>query len=69
MKLSCIGGVKMTNNQKTTHKRKRQISISLNVSVIDYFKNMSEKTGVPYQTLINMYLVDCVQNEKQMTWE
>ncbi len=59
----------MTDSQKTTHKRKRQISISLNVSVIDYFKNMSEKTGVPYQTLINMYLVDCVQNEKQMTWE
>ena len=59
----------MTDNQKISHKRKRQISISLNVSVIDYFKNMSEKTGVPYQTLINMYLVDCVQNEKQMTWE
>lgn len=59
----------MENNKRTTHKRKQQISISLNVSVIEYFKDMSEKTEIPYQTLINMYLVDCVQNKKQMTWE
>lgn len=59
----------MDDDKRNTHKRKQQISISLNVSVIDYFKDMSDNTGIPYQTLINMYLIDCVQNKKRMIWE
>ena len=46
---------------------KKQVTINLNVDTIDYFKNMSKELGVPYQTLINMYLADCVENKRQLT--
>jgi uncharacterized protein (DUF4415 family) len=41
-------------------KLKKQISIRLDVDVIDYFKKVSIESDVPYQQLINMYLSDCV---------
>ncbi len=49
---------------------KKQITIKLAPSVIDYFKNESNNTGIPYQTLINLYLEDCVKKEKklEMVW-
>ncbi|MBQ3185507.1 MAG: BrnA antitoxin family protein [Firmicutes bacterium] len=52
-------------------KEKKQITINLNTEVVDYFKQQSENSGIPYQTLINMYLTDCVVNERklQMEWK
>ena len=49
---------------------KKQITINLNSDTIDYFKAMSEKTGIPYQTLINLYLSDCAKNKRElkMAW-
>lgn len=44
---------------------KQQITIKLAPSVIDYFKGLAEKTSIPYQTLINMYLSDCVRNKRE----
>ncbi len=38
---------------------KKQVTIRLDEVTIDYFKKLSEETGVPYQTLINLYLRDC----------
>ena len=38
---------------------KRQITIRLDDTTIDYFKNLSEETDIPYQSLINLYLRDC----------
>lgn len=51
-------------------KLKTQVTINLNIDAIDYFKDQSSKTGIPYQTLINLYLVDCAQNKKKIniTW-
>ena len=43
---------------------KKQITINLSEEVLDYFKNLSEKTSIPYQTLINFYLLDCVKNKR-----
>lgn len=50
---------------------KRQISIKLDNDTIEYFKNMSKDTGIPYQTLINMYLSDCAAKHKtlEMVWK
>lgn len=45
---------------------KKQITIKLAPSVIEYFKMESKDTGIPYQTLINMYLEDCVQKKKKL---
>ena len=46
-------------------KSKQQITINLDNDVVDYFKKMSTSYEIPYQTLINMYLLDCVTNKKQ----
>ena len=45
---------------------KKQITINISEEVLDYFKQLSEETSVPYQTLINFYLLDCVKNKKKM---
>jgi uncharacterized protein (DUF4415 family) len=44
---------------------KKQITIRLDNRAIDYFKELSEETGFSYQTLINLYLMDCAENEKK----
>ena len=55
-----------TNGVKNPYTKhlKKQITININEDVLEYFKNMSLETGIPYQNLINMYLVDCVKNKK-----
>lgn len=45
---------------------KKQITINIDSEAIDYFKKQSEKAGIPYQTLINLYLKDCAQNNRQL---
>ena len=37
---------------------------------VDYFRQMAEKTGIPYQTLVNLYLRDCAQQQRklEMQW-
>ena len=45
---------------------KKQVTLRLGVDVIDYFKNLAEETGVPYQNLINLYLQDCVHSQKKL---
>ncbi len=51
-------------------KLKRQVTIRLGEDVIDYFKAMSEETGIPYQSLINLYLRDCMEQGRklEMDW-
>lgn len=49
---------------------KRQITINIDNDTIDYFKAESKKSGLPYQTLINLYLSDCASKKRklQLTW-
>ena len=47
-------------------KLKKQITIKLSPAVIDYFKEESEETGIPYQTLINLYLTDCMKEKRKL---
>ncbi len=49
-------------------KAKKQITINLNVDTVDYFKAQAEETGIPYQTLINLYLADCVKNNRKISF-
>ena len=50
---------------------KKQVTIKISPAVIEYFKAQANKVGMPYQTLINLYLLDCVNNKRelQMTWK
>ena len=47
-------------------KLKQQITIRLDEQVIEYFKKMAEETGMPYQNIINYYLLECVKEKKHM---
>ena len=62
-----------SNAQKNpyTEKLRQQITISVDEDVVDYFKAQSEENGIPYQTLINLYLKDCAKNKRelQMSWQ
>lgn len=45
---------------------KRQVTIRLDEQTIKYFKGISEECGIPYQTLINLYLRDCAATGKRL---
>ena len=49
---------------------KKQVTLRMSEDVIAYFKAMAEETSIPYQNLINFYLMDCVTSERklQMMW-
>ena len=46
-------------------KLKKKITINIDTETVDYFKSMAASTGIPYQTLINLYLTDCATNKRQ----
>lgn len=48
-------------------KLKRQVTIRMDEATIDYFKRLAEETGMPYQTLINLYLRDCASSNKKLS--
>lgn len=50
---------------------KRQVTIRLDADTIAYFNVLAQDAGIPYQTLINLYLRDCVTTRKKLalTWK
>jgi predicted DNA binding CopG/RHH family protein len=50
---------------------KKQITIRLDQPTIGYFKDLAEDLGIPYQTLINLYLRDCAAKKRKlsMNWK
>ena len=49
---------------------KQPVTMRLDRDTIAYFKAMAEESGIPYQSLINLYLRDCAVNERklELTW-
>ena len=45
-------------------KMKQQVTMNMNTTTVEYFKSMSSESGIPYQTLINLYLDECVKEKK-----
>ena len=50
---------------------KKQITIRLDTDTIEYFRGLSDDSGIPYQSLINLYLRDCAAENKKlhMKWD
>lgn len=50
---------------------KQPVTMRLDRDSVAYFKSLSEESGIPYQTLINLYLRDCVMNHRKlkMQWQ
>lgn len=47
-------------------KLKKPVTMRLSEDVISYFKGMAEESGVPYQSLINLYLRDCITKHRKI---
>lgn len=50
---------------------RKKITINIDADALDYFKTQSSASGIPYQALINLYLVDCADSNKklEMSWK
>lgn len=48
---------------------KRRVTIRLDAPTVDYFKGLADETGIPYQTLINLYLRDCAEAKRELNLE
>jgi uncharacterized protein (DUF4415 family) len=57
--------MKGKKNPYTKH-LKQPVTMRLDKDSVEYFKSMSEESGIPYQTLINLYLRDCALNERKL---
>jgi uncharacterized protein (DUF4415 family) len=65
-----LGKMKSRKNPYAS-KLKKSVTMRLSEDVIDYFKKMAEESGVPYQSLINLYLRDCMAQHRKVDirWE
>jgi len=48
---------------------KKQITIRIDEPTVSYFKKVAEESGIPYQTLINLYLRDCAESKRKLSVE
>ena len=53
-------------NNPYAKRLKKQITIRLDEETVAYFKAMAEEKGIPYQSLINLYLRDCAHEHRQL---
>ncbi len=53
---------------KNPYAKKLQKKITMNIreDALEYFKKQSSESGIPYQTLINLYLIDCADHNKKL---
>jgi len=48
---------------------KKQVTIRLDEGTVKYFKELAAAAGIPYQTLINLYLRDCAASRRKLSME
>ena len=49
--------------------KKQAVGINLSPEVVDYFKALADESGLPYQKLIDLYLLDCAKKRKKLRME
>ncbi len=45
---------------------KKQVTLCMEEDIVEYFKNMSKEAGIPYQSMINLYLRECVSSNRKL---
>ena len=48
---------------------KESVTLDLDSNAVEYFKNLSKETGIPYQSIINLYLRDCAKQQRKLDIE
>ena len=56
--------IRNLNPRKNPYAKKQQVTMNMKTTKVDYFKEMAAALGVPYQTIINLYLDECVKEKK-----
>jgi uncharacterized protein (DUF4415 family) len=44
---------------------KKEVTLKLDERTVEYFEALSEETGIPYRSLINLYLRECAASRKK----
>ena len=57
--------IRELNPSKNPYTSKVKVTIDVEGSTLDYFKSMAAADGIPYQTLITLYLRDCADNRRK----
>lgn len=57
--------IKAAKNTMKELNKKKTVTINLDNSVLSYFKQLAVETGIAYQNLINLYLVQCAKEKKR----
>ena len=60
-----FGKMKGQKNPYTKH-LKQPVTMRLDKTTVQYFKSLAEELGMPYQSLINLYLRDCALNHRRL---
>ncbi len=60
-----LSKLKARNNPYAS-KLKKPVIMRLSEDVVEYFKGMAEEAGITYQSLINLYLRDCLANHRKL---
>ena len=47
---------------------KQQLTIRLDTETVTYFRTLAKETAIPYQTLMNLYLRDCAQARRRLSF-
>ena len=48
---------------------KQPVTMRLDKDSVEYFKTLSDEAGIPYQTLINLYLRDCATHKRKLNMQ
>jgi len=48
---------------------KKQVTLPLGIEVIEYFENKAKEKGISYQELIDLYLQDCMTNQRELSFD
>jgi hypothetical protein len=47
---------------------KQQVTLPLRIDVINFFEKKAKEKGISYQELIDLYLQDCLTNDRELTF-
>jgi uncharacterized protein (DUF4415 family) len=58
----------MMKSRRNPHakKLKKQVTLRMSPDVVEYFKKIAEETHIPYQSLMNLYLMDCSASKRKL---
>lgn len=59
--------LKELKNPYPAKSKKKAVGINLSPKVLDYFKRLAEESGLPYQKLIDLYLLDCAKKRRKLS--